>query len=48
MHFLPPVYIECEECSAKRYNTETLQVKYKGKTISDVLHMTIEEALDFF
>lgn len=48
MHFLPPVYIECEECKSKRYNTETLQIKYKWKTISDVLEMTIEEALDFF
>jgi excinuclease ABC subunit A len=48
MHFLPPVYIECAECHSKRYNTETLQIKYKGRTISDVLEMTIEEALDFF
>lgn len=48
MHFLPPVYIECAECHSKRYNTETLQIKYKWRTISDVLNMTIEEALDFF
>jgi excinuclease ABC subunit A len=48
MHFLPPVYVECESCSGKRYNRETLQIKYKGKTISDVLDMTVEEALEFF
>lgn len=48
MHFLPPVYIECEACRWQRYNTETLQIKYKWKTISQVLDMTIEEALDFF
>jgi excinuclease ABC subunit A len=48
MNFLPDVYIECEECKGKRYNKETLEVKYKGKTISDVLDMTVEEALDFF
>lgn len=48
MHFLPPVYVECESCSGKRYNSETLQIKYKGKTISDVLEMTIEEASEFF
>lgn len=48
MHFLPPVYIECESCWWTRYNRETLQIKYKWKTISDVLNMTIEEALDFF
>jgi len=48
MHFLPPVYIECESCNSQRYNTETLQIKYKWKTISNVLDMTIEEALDFF
>ncbi|MCD5385263.1 excinuclease ABC subunit UvrA [Candidatus Gracilibacteria bacterium] len=48
MHFLPPVYVECESCNGKRYNSETLQIKYKGKTISDVLDMTIEESLDFF
>lgn len=48
MHFLPPVYIECESCCWKRYNPETLKIKYKGKTISDVLDMTVEEWLDFF
>lgn len=48
MHFLPPVYVECEECKGKRFNFETLEIKYKGKNISDVLNMTIEEALDFF
>lgn len=48
MHFLPPVYIECESCCGKRYNSETLQIKYKWKTISDVLEMTVEEWLDFF
>lgn len=48
MHFLPPVYVECEWCKGKRYNKETLQIKYKWKTISDVLNMTIEECLDFF
>ncbi len=48
MHFLPDVYVQCEVCKGKRYNRETLEVKYKGKTISDVLDMTIEEGLDFF
>ena len=48
MHFLPDVYVPCEICHGKRYNSETLQVKYKGKTISDVLDMTVEEALEFF
>jgi excinuclease ABC subunit A len=48
MHFLPDVYVPCEVCHGKRYNNETLQVKYKGKTISDVLDMTVEEALEFF
>lgn len=48
MHFLPDVYVPCEVCHGKRYNRETLQVKYKGKSISDVLDMTVEEALDFF
>lgn len=48
MHFLPDVYVPCEVCKGKRYNIETLQVKYKGKTISDVLDMTVEEALEFF
>lgn len=48
MHFLPDVYVPCEVCQGKRYNRETLEVKYKGKNISDVLSMTIEESLDFF
>jgi excinuclease ABC subunit A len=48
MHFLPDVYVPCEQCKGKRYNRETLEVKYKGKSISDVLEMTVEESLDFF
>ena len=48
MHFLPDVYVPCEVCGGKRYNRETLEVHYKGKTIYDVLEMTVEEALDFF
>ena len=48
MHFLPDIYVPCEVCKGKRYNRETLEVKYKGKTISDVLDMTVEEALKFF
>ncbi len=48
MHFLPDVYVECEECGGKRYNEETLEVKYKGKNIYDVLEMDVEEAIDFF
>jgi len=48
MHFLPDVYVPCELCKGKRYNRETLQIRYKGKTISDVLDMTVEEALEFF
>ncbi len=48
MHFLPDIYVPCEVCKGKRYNRETLEVKYKGKSISDVLEMTVEEALDFF
>ncbi|NMB09049.1 MAG: excinuclease ABC subunit UvrA, partial [Tissierellia bacterium] len=48
MHFLPDVYVPCEVCKGKRYNRETLQIKYKGKTIADVLDMTVEEALEFF
>ncbi len=45
MHFLPDVYVPCEVCEGKRYNRETLEVKYKGKNIYDVLDMTVEEAL---
>ena len=48
MHFLPDIYVPCEVCKGKRYNRETLEVKYKGKTIADVLDMTVEEALTFF
>lgn len=48
MHFLPDVYVPCEECHGKRYNEETLQVTYKGKNIYDVLEMTVEEAIEFF
>ncbi len=48
MHFLPDIYVPCEVCKGKRYNRETLEVKYKGKTIYDVLEMTVEEGLEFF
>ncbi|MCK6562694.1 excinuclease ABC subunit UvrA [candidate division KSB1 bacterium] len=48
MHFLPDVYVTCEACKGKRYNRETLEIKYKGKSIAEVLDMTVEEALDFF
>ncbi|MDD3481041.1 MAG: excinuclease ABC subunit UvrA [Patescibacteria group bacterium] len=48
MHFLPDVYVTCEECRGKRYNKEALEIHYKGKTIADVLDMTVEEALEFF
>ena len=48
MHFLPDVYVPCEQCHGKRYNRETLEVRFKGKTIADVLEMTVEEALEFF
>lgn len=48
MHFLPDVYVPCEVCDGKRYNRETLEVKYKGKSIADILDMRVEEALDFF
>jgi excinuclease ABC subunit A len=48
MHFLPDVYVPCEECEGKRYNDETLEVQYKGKNIHDVLEMTVEEGAEFF
>ena len=48
MHFLPDIFVPCDVCKGKRYNRETLEVKYKGKTIADVLDMTVEEALSFF
>ena len=48
MYFLPDIYVECEECKSKRFNKETLLVEYKGKNISDILQMTVEEALEFF
>lgn len=48
MHFLPDVYIQCPECHGKRYNREALEIKYKGKTISDILEMTVEQAVEFF
>ncbi len=48
MHFLPDIYVPCEVCHGKRYNRETLEIKYKGKSISDVLEMTVEDALEFF
>src|SRR5262245_1326782 len=48
MNFLPDVYVHCEKCNGKRYNRETLEIRYKGKSISDVLEMTVEEAVEFF
>jgi excinuclease ABC subunit A len=48
MNFLPDVYVHCEKCNAKRYNRETLEIRYKGKSISDVLDMTVDDAVEFF
>ena len=48
MHFLPPILVKCEVCKGKRFNRETLEVKYKGKNVADILDLTVEEALDFF
>src|SRR6218665_3584384 len=48
MNFLPDVYVNCEVCNGKRYNKETLEIRYKGKSISDVLNMTIDNAVEFF
>ncbi len=48
MHFLPDIYVPCDVCKGKRYNRETLEIRYKGKSIHEVLEMTIEEAREFF
>jgi len=48
MHFLPDIYVTCERCQGRRYNRETLEIRYKGKNIADILAMTVEEALEFF
>ena len=48
MHFLPDVYVTCDQCHGKRYNRETLEVQFKGKSVADVLDMSVEEACEFF
>ena len=48
MNFLPDVYVNCDECNGRRYNRETCEIRYKGKSISDVLNMTIDQACEFF
>ena len=48
MNFLPDVYVHCEKCNGRRYNRETLEIRYKGKSISDILDMTVDEAVEFF
>ena len=48
MNFLPDVYVECESCMGKRFNRETLEIKYKGKSINDILNMSVNDATDFF
>ena len=48
MHFLPDVYITCDVCHGKRFNRDTLEIRYKGKNINEILEMTVEEAYDFF
>ncbi len=48
MHFLPDIYVPCDVCKGKRYNRETLEISYKGKNISEVLEMTVEDACEFF
>ena len=48
MHFLPDIYVQCDQCKGKRYNRETLEILWRGKSISDVLEMTVSEGLDFF
>ena len=48
MHFLPDIYVSCDVCSGRRYNRETLEIQYKGKTIAEILEMTVEDALEFF
>src|SRR5256884_6718298 len=48
MHFLPDIYVTCEVCKGQRYNRETLEIQHKGRSIADILNMTVEEALEFF